>query len=349
MDKRIAIIAATVLSAAALPVHAACPSGPQMSVRFYDVGQGLAALVTLPDGRHILVDSGPPIAHGLVDSLKRDLNGKPLDLLWITHQHIDHLGGADNILSSVTTLNYIDNGRGVDMPEVVKAIKAASAHGTHVRAFHPGGPNIAPLPSTQAVKIAAVLPKTFPKTCNSDENDCSIGLRIDYCQTSFLFVGDAEGMEENSLSPGGPTTVLQLGHHGSDSSSTDAFLAKVRPKYAVISAGQPGVGANVAYCHPRKSTVERVTKLLGGAGSKTLKSFDGAAKCLGSTPANWYAVPASDRIFATERDGDVLLVTTGKGEIVKSAPGSASSFVLSPDQRLRLDRLAQPISPAAHK
>src|SRR5438445_11901276 len=109
---------------------ASCTGGPPMSVRFYDVGQGLAALITLPDGRHILVDAGPPVAHGLVDSLKRDLAGKPLDLLWITHQHIDHVGGADNVLQGVKTLRYVDNGRGVDMPEVKQARVSAKASGT---------------------------------------------------------------------------------------------------------------------------------------------------------------------------------------------------------------------------
>ena len=62
------------LSLGAFSARAACPSGPPMSVRFYDVGQGLAVLVTLPDGRHIIIDSGPPVAHDLVPRLKRDLN-----------------------------------------------------------------------------------------------------------------------------------------------------------------------------------------------------------------------------------------------------------------------------------
>src|SRR5438067_2035113 len=132
---RIRLLAAAVLCAAALPASAACPSGPPMTVRFYDVGQGLSALVTLPDGRHLVIDAGPPVAHGLVPSLQRDLAGKPIDLLWITHQHIDHVGGADNVISQIKTLNYVDNGRGTGMPEVRKARLAAKASKTVVRAF----------------------------------------------------------------------------------------------------------------------------------------------------------------------------------------------------------------------
>ncbi len=320
-----------------------------MSVRYYDVGQGLAALITLPDGRHILVDSGPPVVHGLVDSLKRDLNGKPLDLLWITHQHIDHVGGADNVLSAIRTLNYVDNGRGAAMPEVKKARAAAAATKASIRSFGPGTKNKAPLPSSPSVTLTPVLPKAWVPSCNSDENECSIGLRIDYCQTSFLFVGDAELQEETTLDPHGPATVLQLGHHGSDTSSSDAFLAKVKPKYAIVSAGHPMEGANVAYCHPRKSTIERVTKLLGGPGKKTLSSFDGVKNCLGSTPASWTQVPASDRILATERDGDVLLLTTGKGEITVSPTASARTFALSAAQRQALDANAPVVQAVKRK
>ena len=184
-----------------------------------------------------------------------------------------------------------------------------------MRSFGPGTKNKAPLPSTPAVTISPVLPKAWVPGCNSDENQCSIGLRIDYCQTSFLFVGDAEAEEEATLDTRGTATVLQLGHHGSDTSSSDTFLARVKPKYAVVSAGKPGAGTNVVYCHPRKSTLERVTKLLGGPGSKTLQGFDGVPNCLKAQQANWFPVPVSDRILATERDGDITLVTTGKGDI----------------------------------
>jgi len=155
------------------------------------------------------------------------------------------------------------------------------------------------------------------KDCPKDRNECSILLRVDYCKSSILFTGDAEVEEEALLDPHGQATLLQVGHHGSDTSCGPAFLAKVKPSYAVISAGKEAEGMNRTYCHPRASTVAALTAALGGAGSNTIRAFDAAASCKGSTDAHWREVPASDRLWATERDGDVVLTTTGDGTFVK--------------------------------
>jgi competence protein ComEC len=147
-------------------------------------------------------------------------------------------------------------------------------------------------------------------------NDCSIGLRIDYCASSVLFTGDAEHDEEARLDPRGHVSLLQVAHHGSETSTSPGFLAKAHPTYAVISAGRPGEGLNVEYCHPRALVVKRLTSVLGGPGSRRLRSFDGE-RCAGSGPGDWVDVPVSDRLWATERDGDVVLTTVGDGSFVK--------------------------------
>ena len=90
----------------------------------------------------------------------------------------------------------------------------------------------------------------------SDPNACSIALRIDYCKSSALFTGDAPREEEEVLDTRGKVTVLQVGHHGSKTSTGDAFLQQTRPKYAVISAAKPSEGTNDGYCHPRAVVVE---------------------------------------------------------------------------------------------
>jgi hypothetical protein len=113
-----------------------------------------------------------------------------------------------------------------------------------------------------------------------------------------LFVGDAEHEEERALEPLEPVSVLQVGHHGSGTSSTPGFLSRVRPRYAVISAGGPSEKLNREYCHPRTLVVRRLTRLLGGPGTRTLESFDGE-RCDRATPADWVAEPASDRLCAT--------------------------------------------------
>ncbi len=295
-------------------------------MRFYDVGQGLAAMVDLPDGRHLLVDAGDVATRSgcgdvcerahrhLLDRLDGDLHGAPLDLLWITHQHSDHMGGAPDVLGRFDVGLFVDNGRDDDKQEIVHLHEAARARGVRMRVVNPSSHDdpLALGGGDGALRVKAVVPKAWPEKCAHDANDCSIGLRIDYCQSSILFTGDAEADEEHAFAEG-PITLLQVGHHGSDTSTSLGFLDKARPKYAVISAGHPGEGMNETYCHPRTVTVERLTERLGGPGQRALRAFDGKVSCKRATSEHWHDVPASDRLFATERDGDVVLATTGDG------------------------------------
>jgi competence protein ComEC len=294
-----------------------------MTVRFYDVGQGLAALVTLPDGRHVLVDTGDnPRRSGcgapcetssvhMLARLRRDLGGAPIDLLWITHQHSDHIGGARGVLEAFAVGAYVDNGRDAANPDVQRVHEAAEGRGVAMHVVDPLQRNV-PMRTGGDVSLSAALPPAWPASCRHDANECSIGLRIDFCASSVLFTGDAEHAEEKLLDARGPVTLLQVAHHGSETSTSPALLARLHPRYAVISAGRPGEGVNRDYCHPRAIVVERLTRVLGGPGTKTIEAFDGD-RCDRATPEDWVAAPANDRLWATERDGDVVLVTAGDG------------------------------------
>ena len=296
-----------------------------MTVHFYDVGQALAVLVDLPDGRHVLVDTGDNPhraecddctrnnAH-LMERLRGDLAGAPIDLLWITHQHSDHLGGASDVLEGFKVGMYVDNGRDPDKGEVRRVHEAADRRGTPRRVVDPEDVAL-PIGATD-VRLTAIVPPTWPGSCAHDANECSIGLRIDFCSSSILFTGDAEHEEEARLDPRGPVTLLQVGHHGSETSTSPSFLAAVRPAYAVISAGKPDEGMNHDYCHPRSLIVQRLTRALAGPGGRTLKSFNGE-RCDRARPSDWSDVPVSDQLWATERDGDVVLATTGDGSFTR--------------------------------
>jgi competence protein ComEC len=313
---------------ALLAARAGTCGGSKLTVHFYDVAQALSALVDLPDGRHILVDTGDgatragcgavcSTAHShLMSKLRSDLGGRPIDLMWITHQHSDHIGGAADILGHLAVNNYVDNGRDLDVGEIKTARDAATSKGVPITVVEPDHERV-PIESGDEVKLTAIAPTSWLSTCKADRNECSILLRIDYCSSSILFTGDEEVDEEALLDPRGPATLLQVGHHGSDTSSGSGFIAKVRPKYAVISAGKEAEGMNRTYCHPRRATVQSLTHALGGAGSKPIRAFDAAVSCKQSTDANWVDVPASDRLWATERDGDVVLSTTGDGTFVR--------------------------------
>ncbi len=309
--------------------HARCGSGEPMTVRFYDAGQALAALVELPDGRRVLVDAGesPTRAHceaceawhaRTMAALRRDVGGGAIDVLWITHPHSDHLGGAVDVLGAIRVGALVDNGRDLDKPGVAAVHRAALAHGTRIVTVDPKHRAL-PIESDEAVRFTPILPAIWPDDCSTNANDCSIALRVDACASSVLFTGDAEADEEGRLEPVAPVDLLQVGHHGSATSSSLAFLARARPRYAVISSGKRGEGTNRGFCHPRASVVDALTKSLGGPGKSTILAFDARTKCEGASDADWRELPASDRLFSTARDGDVVLVTHGDGTFARVA------------------------------
>lgn len=302
--------------------------GAPMTVRFYDVGQALAALVQLPDGRNILVDAGEQAGRAgcgqpcrewsqrLLDGLQRDLNGSMIDMLWITHQHSDHAGNVAEIIDRFEVGLYVENGTDPGTRVIRDARAAVRKRGVPIVEI---GPNKRDLPfeSTTEVKVTPIVPERWPAKCDKHPNDCSIGLRVDYCESSALFVGDAEEDLEAAIDTGGPITLLQVGHHGSNTSSSVDFIERVQPRYAVLSSARIGEGTNRTYCHPRSATVETLTTVLGGPGTRTIQSFDGATSCRNGTAANWVEAAASDRLWATARDGTVTLETTGDGTFVR--------------------------------
>jgi competence protein ComEC len=300
-----------------------CGGSRRMTLHFYDVGQGLAVLVDLPDGRHVLVDTGDSARRPgcgetceaaerhLLERLRADLHGSAIDVLWITHPHSDHIGAAADVLDAFQVGLYVDNGRDLRKAEVRRARRVAQTRAVPIRVVDPDHPDW-PAPASRDVTLTPVVPPAWLPACARDANECSIALRIDFCASSVLLMGDAEHAEEATLDTHGPAGLLQIAHHGSDTSTTPGFLARARPRYAVISAGKPDEGLNREYCHPRALIVQRLTRLLGGPGAKTLPAFDGD-RCESARAADWLIVPTSDRLWATERDGDVVLTTGGDG------------------------------------
>lgn len=214
---------------------------------------------------------------------------------------------------------YADNGQpgGTDgQKKRVKRIRdAARSKGTKVWVTEPGRAN-SPLRPTEGVRITPVVPDEWPADCNRHPNDYSIGLRIDYCSSSILFTGDAEKEEEAHLEPG-DINVLQVGHHGSSTSSSGPFLDATKPEYAVISSAKPNEGTNKGYCHPRKDTIDAISSRLPDqdpSDDRDILAFDGRVKCANATQQNWRRFKASERLFLTARDGKVLLTTTGDGK-----------------------------------
>jgi len=307
---------------------AECDGKPLM-VKFYDVGQALSVLLSLPDGRRVLIDAGEQAmrcdaceawSEHLLSSLAADVPDKQLALFWITHQHSDHAGNAPEILNRFHVDAYVDNGTNLDSTLIARARSAVKQRGVRLRVVDPEHPD-SPIPDAAGVRLTPILPAQWPVDCEDRPNDCSIGLRVDYCNSSVLFTGDAEQDEEELLDPRGPVTLLQVGHHGSDTSSSTEFISRIKPKYAVISSGKGDEGTNLSYCHPRLSTVQQLDQILGGRRTGETKAFDAAVRCKDAEHrAHWRTVSTSERLWLTERDGDVELVTTGDGTFQRRSP-----------------------------
>jgi len=288
----------------------ACGSGAQLRLHVYDVGQAAAALVELPDGRAVLVDAGGHKT-ALAPKLQTDLTGRPISMVWITHPHDDHLSQMKAVLEHFKVEAYVDNGLDGGSPSAqgrpggmgVRMRQAASASGAKVVSAVDGKLEV-PLAPGPSVKFAPVAPLSWSSTCpGSSVNDCSLGLRIDYCDSSVLFLGDAEVSEEDDL-PLRPATLLVVPHHGSKTSTSPRLLEQVRPRYAVISAGRGS-----QFCHPNGATVERLTAATGGPGDAAPVQVGGVS----DKACGWAEAPRSSSLWVTAADGDVVLVTEGDG------------------------------------
>ncbi|MBQ7329729.1 MAG: MBL fold metallo-hydrolase [Oscillospiraceae bacterium] len=215
------------------------------TVHFIDVGQADAALVEC-DGHYMLIDGGNKADSNVIYSVLKKVAVPKLDIVVGTHAHEDHIGGlpgAFNYTTADLTLCPVKN---YDSNAFEDFAKYATQKG--------GGITVPKKGDTYSLGSATV--KILGVNGGSDTNDTSIVLRIEYGKTSFLFTGDAEREAEQAILSTGEdlsATVLKVGHHGSDTSTSYPFLREIMPKYAVIS-----VGTGNSYGHPTEDTLSRL-------------------------------------------------------------------------------------------
>jgi competence protein ComEC len=225
------------------------PAAHPLEVHFIDVGQADSILVQTPGGKTMLIDAGNNADGDAVVSYIKSQGVKKIDVLVGTHPHEDHIGGMDNVINS------FDIGK-IYMPQATTTTKtyedvltAISRKGLKITAAK-GGQTIDVDP---AIKADVLAPNS---STYDDLNNSSIVIKLTYKNTSFLLAGDAEDISEQEMVNKGynlKADVLKVGHHGSDSSTTPAFLKAVSPKYAVIS-----VGRGNDYGHPAPATLTKL-------------------------------------------------------------------------------------------
>jgi len=220
--------------------------GSSFEIRFLDVGQADAALIKC-DGETMLIDGGNSEDSNLIYSVLKALEITHLDYIIATHPHEDHVGGLAGALNACTAGTIYSPVNSYDSRAFENLLKYANKQGIEL-AYPPVGEKI-PLGS-------ATVQFLGPQKEYEDPNNTSIVVRIVYGETSFLFTGDAEMEAEHDIIDAGydlHSTVLKVGHHGSETSTSYVFLREVMPEYAVISAGK-----NNPYGHPHDNTMSRL-------------------------------------------------------------------------------------------
>ena len=221
----------------------------RLSIEFLDVGQGDSALIRSPEGKLALIDAGPsPIK---VAGLLRERGVDRLDLVVVTHHHSDHYGGMLAIVREFHPRVFLD----------APSPHASKAYETLLRAVRDEGITaIQPTDSARKVELGSVhltiLPQ--PPVDEHNENNNSVGLRVDYGDFSALMTGDSEVAERAWWSSHAAhlcarVSVLKLAHHGSRNGTSAAWLDLTRPSLAVAS-----LAADNEYGHPHPETLRRL-------------------------------------------------------------------------------------------
>lgn len=222
-----------------------------LAVHFIDVGQAKSIVVQSPDGYNMLIDAGET-KNGAVEEYIKRLNIKKFDAVIATHPHSDHISEMADVINDYTIGSFY-------MPKVMHTSKQSENMTDALSAK-----GIKPIEAKAGVnfQLGEYVDCMMAAPCSSgykDLNDWSAVTKLTYGSISFLFTGDAEMLSENEILENGAdisADVLDVGHHGSSSSTGEAFLQAVNPSYAVISCGKDN-----DYGHPHKETLEALADI----------------------------------------------------------------------------------------
>lgn len=250
-------------------------SDSKLEVHFLDVGQADAALVFSND-KTMLIDGGNPSDSNRIAAYLKNYNIEYIDYIICSHAHKDHVGGLAGALS-------VAKGGRVFAPKTESDIDSYRSFKTKIEAQGLTIENPTPGYSLEFGDSTVLFLGPVHENV-SDPNNTSIILKIIHGETSFLFTGDAERDEEQSVLSQNydlSATVLKIGHHGSGDSTTYPFLREIMPKYAIISVGKNEYG------HPTEEVLSRLRD-------------------------------ANIKVYRTDMQGDIIVSSDGKNVNIKT-------------------------------
>jgi competence protein ComEC len=219
-----------------------------LRAHFIDVGQGDATLLE-GEGFAILIDAGRHTGNEVVPYL-RSAGIEELDLLIGTHPHADHIGQFPQVLAALPVKEVWLSG---DPHTTLTFERALDAMAASDSGYHE--PRAGETYTIGPVQIEVVNPAEL----TGHFHEGSISVRIIYGNVRFIFTGDAEVPTERAMIDWGhdlEAQVLQLGHHGSRTSTSAVFLEAVQPEVAIYSAGEGN-----SYGHPHQEVIDRLAGL----------------------------------------------------------------------------------------
>ncbi len=217
-----------------------------LRVSFIDVGQGDSEFIELPNGETLLIDAGTNETGADVVNYIESLGYSSIDYVVGTHPHEDHIGGLDDVIRTFDVESVYMPKVTADTKTFEDVLDAVAEKGLSINTAKAGvsivdGEDL-------SVKMLAPVLDEYDNT-----NDYSAVIKVVYGDTSFLFTGDAEEYAESLITGDVSADVLKVGHHGSSTSTGEAFLERVSPSYAVISCGLGN-----SYGHPHTETIEKL-------------------------------------------------------------------------------------------
>lgn len=237
------------------PAAPSAAADSMLTLRMLDIGQGDSFLLE-KGGKFVLIDSGDIEHRETLTKLLQRYGVKEISKVIITHPHEDHLGGMGAVFKNFSVGEVYDDGVSTNTGSYRNYVKTIRAKKIPYHSLKAGESlELFPGVSLDVLGPASLIRDSKGKP---DLNNNSIAGRLSYGNFSVMFTGDAEKEEEADILKRGGTfasDILKSGHHGSRTSSSEAWLRAVSPKAVLISCGLDN-----SYGHPHKTTLARYEK-----------------------------------------------------------------------------------------